>query len=513
MSKSWLKQRNAVQKHFLRFLGSPAALAFLPAACLAAFWFGGEGALIVLAALLPIMYLIGSTAHDRYNSLRRASKGMVECSAFQDVSDAILKQARKSGRDAVLLALSIDDFEKLAQQHGNAAAQSVIGRVSKRLLQALRTEDCVTHEDEGRFLVCTEPVRHLDLELCIQLASRLQETLEEPIRIDGVDIYVSTSIGFCQSGTVLKQGGLEWISAAFAALQEAQTRGPSAVRAFSDRMRLKKEVSRNLQDEISAALDGGQIYPWFQPQISTDTGRITGFEALARWSHPDRGMISPAEFLPAVESSGQLERLAEKMMQHSFAALTTWDQAGVDVPRIGINFAGSELSNPKLVERIRWELDRFDLTPNRLAVEVLETVVAGSPEDTISRNINALGKMGCRIDLDDFGTGHASISSIRRFSVSRIKIDRSFVMKADKDPEQQRMIAAILTMAERLQVETLAEGVETVGEHVLLAQLGCDHVQGYGIARPMPLEQTLGWIHRHNSKLQEVPSIVKSKSG
>ena len=120
--------------------------------------------------------------------------------------------------------------------------------------------------------------------------------------------------------------------------------------------------------------------------------------------------------------------------------------------------------------------------------------------------------MGCRIDLDDFGTGHASITSIRRFAVTRIKIDRSFVMKADRDPEQQRMISAILTMAERLEVETLAEGVETVGEHVLLAQLGCNHVQGYGIARPMPFDQTLDWISRHKAKLTNVPRIMDGKS-
>ena len=182
------------------------------------------------------------------------------------------------------------------------------------------------------------------------------------------------------------------------------------------------------------------------------------------------------------------------------------------MPQIGVNFAGGELANPQLIDKVTWELDRFDLSPERLAIEVLETVVASAADDVITRNINALRKLGCRIDLDDFGTGHASIASIRRFSVSRIKIDRSFVMKADRDPDQQRMISAILTMAERLGVETLAEGVETVGEHVLLAQLGCDHVQGFGIARPMPFEQTLDWIARHNAKLQDVPRIMNGRA-
>jgi EAL domain-containing protein (putative c-di-GMP-specific phosphodiesterase class I) len=177
-----------------------------------------------------------------------------------------------------------------------------------------------------------------------------------------------------------------------------------------------------------------------------------------------------------------------------------------------VNFAGSELSNPLLIRKISWELDRFDLTADRLAIEVLETVVASAPDDMITRNINALGDLGCRIDLDDFGTGHASITSIRRFGVNRIKIDRSFVLRADRDPEQQRMISAILTMAERLGVETLAEGVETVGEHVILAQLGCDHVQGFGIAHPMPMDETIAWIEAHNAKLHDVPRIMGGKA-
>ena len=234
-------------------------------------------------------------------------------------------------------------------------------------------------------------------------------------------------------------------------------------------------------------------------------------EALARWTDPVRGVIPPSEILPVIESVNLLERLAEVMMYHSFRALKQWDSAGVDIRQVGVNFAGSELSNPRLLEKVKWDLDRFELMPDRLAVEVLETVVASEPDDMITRNINALGALGCRIDLDDFGTGNASIASIRRFSVSRIKIDRSFVMKADRDPEQQRMISAILTMAERLQVETLAEGIETVGEHVMLAQLGCNHVQGFGIARPMPFDQTIDWILAHNAKIMDVPQIMQGR--
>ncbi len=211
-----------------------------------------------------------------------------------------------------------------------------------------------------------------------------------------------------------------------------------------------------------------------------------------------------------MEAAGLMERLGQVILYHALTALKAWDSAGAQVPRIGVNFATDELRNPALVEKIKWDMARFDLASDRLSVEVLETVATDCPDDMVAHNIRGLSELGCRIDLDDFGTGHASIASIRRFNISRIKIDRSFVLKADQDPEQQRMIGAILTMAERLGVETLAEGVETVGEHALLAQLGCDHVQGFGIGRPMPFDQTLDWIAAHQAKVVDAPKIGRN---
>ncbi|KIN70644.1 Diguanylate cyclase [Sulfitobacter noctilucae] len=511
MVKSWPNAVGQVQRKLASILTGPPALAFLPALCLSVFWFGGEGALIVLAALLPVVYLASGSFHTKLMVPRDAVVGVLNRSAFEELTEQIYHRTTDTSRQAATFFLVIEEYEQIIERYGQTAADTVVARAGERVIATLRGDDNVGQMGDARFAICTDPVRHLDLELCIQLAGRLQTAIEEPVSIDGTCVYVSTSIGFCQHSRAPGSCGSDWIEAAAIALREAQRRGPSSIRAFSDQMRQATKARAELREEVVLALESGQIQPWFQPQISTDTGQITGFEALARWTHPERGMISPSEFLPAVEQAGQLERLAEVMIYHSFAALKAWDGAGVSVPQVGVNFAGSELNNPKLVEKIQWELDRFDLTPERLAVEVLETVVASAPDDVITRNINALGKLGCRVDLDDFGTGQASIASIRRFSVSRIKIDRSFVMKADRDPEQQRMISAILTMAERLQVETLAEGVETVGEHVLLAQLGCDHVQGFGIGRPMPFEKTLDWIDRHTAKLEDVPQIMDGK--
>lgn len=503
--------QETTHRYFAPLVAGPPALALVPAFCLAAYWFGGEGALIVLAATLPVIYLAASHLYTRASQRLTAHPGVLHGELFQEHVHRVFTASKKHVRQSAIFVVALEEFDEMIDRYGQAAADTVSQRIGQQLLMASRGDDCLGKLSEARFAVCASPVHHLDLEVCIQMAGRLQAAVEEPISIDGMIVYASVSIGFCQ---ILRSPGTnasDWFNAANLALRTAQRHGPSAIRAFSAEMQNETEHRHELREDVAQALELGQFKPWFQPQISTDTGKITGFEALARWDHPTRGIIPPRDFLSAIERAGLLERLAEVMMYHSFAALKSWDSSGIHIPQIGVNFAGSELSNPRLIEKIKWELDRFDLTPDRLAVEVLETVVASSPDDMITHNINALGKLGCRIDLDDFGTGHASISSMRRFAVSRIKIDRSFITKADRDPEQQRMVSAILTMAERLEVETLAEGVETVGEHVLLAQLGCDHVQGFGIAKPMPFDQTFDWIAGHNARLAHTPRIMDGK--
>ncbi|WP_415401714.1 putative bifunctional diguanylate cyclase/phosphodiesterase [Tateyamaria sp. SN3-11] len=490
-------------------LSGPQMLAFIPALTLAGFWLGGEPTLVIVALAVPVVWLLFGGFEGLVNRrvARAAKSGLVAPDAFVPKAQIVREDGPGADMTSAIFAIELDEFGALSDRFEPGAIDQVLKSIGDRIQSVSRDMDTISRIGDCRFGICLAPVRHLDLESCIQLSGRLQQAIEEPIAIDGTSVYMSASIGFCLLNRAPGVTGQDWVNGAIAALNEAQRRGPTSVRAYSTELHSRLKNRAGLRDEVAIALERGQIQPWFQPQISTDTGKVSGFEALARWIHTDRGAISPAEFLPAIEDAGLLERLAEVMIYHTFTALKAWDSAGLHVPHVGVNFSGSELSNPRLVDKVRWELDRFDLTPDRLAVEILETVVTDTSDDTITRNINKLTALGCRVDLDDFGTGHASIASIRRFGVGRIKIDRSFVMKADRDPEQQRMISAVLTMAERLGVETLAEGVETVGEHALLAQLGCDYVQGFGIARPMPFEKTLDWVRAHEAKLQDAPTI------
>ncbi|WP_371808255.1 putative bifunctional diguanylate cyclase/phosphodiesterase [Ruegeria sp. HKCCA5491] len=488
----------------------PSVLAFAPAICLAAFWIGGERTLVLVALILPvliaaIMVLVRKVQPDSTDL--NAASGLMAIDMFAAEMEGFFEASRNMQQDSACMIVALDGFADILDLHGQAAANHLAEQFCDRVLSSIRTHDITTRLDQNSVAIGLRPSSHLDLEACIQMSGRIQAAIEEPISVNGASIYVSCSIGFCLLSSVKEDGFDYWIDATNAALSEAQRNGPSTIRAYSSETRRRSRTRANLRKEFEAALDSGEIRPWFQPQISTDTGKVTGFEALARWEHPQKGVIGPQVFLPFAEQTELMERFGQAMRHHAFAAMQKWDHAGIGVPRIGINISSDELRDPAQMDRLKWELDQHDLTPDRLAVEILETVFSRHPDDVITRNVIGLSSLGCCIDLDDFGTGHASIASIKRFDVSRIKIDRSFVAKADKDASQQQMVSAILTMAERLNVETLAEGVETPGEHALMAQLGCNHVQGFGIGKPMPFEKTLDWMTAHWNKVGGVPRI------
>lgn len=504
------------QNALLTVLAMPQVLAFVPASCLAAFWLGGETALVVVALGLPMLF---SAAH-RLNSGTSAHRGpqmrpsgLLPREAFYAEMENLFSASRASGEDAACIVVALDDFDEVEDLHGAAAADYIAARFCDRILSVIRTGDIATRLSRNTFLIGLRPSRHLNLESCIQTSGRIQGTAEEPIPLNNASLYLSCSAGFCLHSTVSDETSRDWIEAARAALSEAQRNGPSTIRAYSEATRRRVQVHVNLRKEFEVALDGGEIRPWFQPQVSTDTGDVTGFEALARWEHPQKGVLSPQVFLPFAEQSKLLVRLGQAIRHHAFSAMRDWDRAGAVIPRVGINFSSEELRDPTLVDRLKWELDQFDLTPDRLSVEILETVVSRCPDDVISRNVSQISAMGCCIDLDDFGTGHSSFASIKRFDVKRIKIDRSFVSRSDRDPDQRQLVSAILTMAERLNLETLAEGVETPGEHAMMAQLGSNYVQGFAIAKPMPFEKTLDWITSHRIGLRNTPKIPGKMDG
>lgn len=486
-----------------QLFSGPHATAFIPAITLAAFWLGGEVALMTAALTAPAMMFLAM----------RSEEVKTAATPLQDATERLSRiqtECTGSGRKSACFVLSVDDVERLTTRYGAAAMDRILSDVPSRLLSVLRGDDRVFRIADNRFTVALTPSARCDLETGISLSGRLQGAIEAPYKLDDTTLYLTACCGFCLTSKSPEATGPSLLNAAEVALAEASAQGDGTIRAFTEAMKTRQLSRSRIADEVELALEQGQVRAWFQPQVSSDTGAITGFEALARWEHPERGMLPPSDFLPVIEQAGLLPRLAEVMLHEALHALNTWDDTLGDVPKVSINLSQAELGDPNLPDRIRWAFERFDISADRLVIEVLEHVVAPGVSDVVTRNLAALSQMGCLIDLDDFGTGQTSITSIRRLAINRLKIDRSFITHLNEDKEQQRMVEAILTMAERLGLETVAEGVETVGEYSQASLLGCTHIQGYAVSRPLPLEKTGDWVAQYRVKLAKTPQIGRN---
>lgn len=463
----------------------------------AAAWFGGRDALaMVLVGVLPVFLALSTARRGPAASPARPAAGSVrrlDRPALVTRVDAVLREGERLGRRTAVLRLGVVDLDFADDEWGSRLADRVMAQVADRVAAVMRGQDEVVRSADDGVTILLAPARRMDLDVAMRIVDRVQSAVAEPVSLDGRAIRVRCCIGLCTEGMAPARDGAALLSAADCALRLAVEAGPDAVRAFNDQMRDRVEIDQRLAAEVVPALESGEIRPWFQPQVDAETGAIIGFEALARWEHPELGVLLPGQFLAAIAAAGKSNLLGEQILYRSLQALTAWDEAGLDRPRIGVNVSLEELRDPRLAERIQWQVDRFDVAPERVALEILETVTLADREETIVRNVRALRKAGFRLDLDDFGVGAASIAHIARFGVHRIKIDRSFVQDIDGDVSRQRVVRAILSLARELEIETLAEGVETEGERDLLASLGCPHVQGFGIARPMPFDRTIPW--------------------
>jgi diguanylate cyclase len=345
------------------------------------------------------------------------------------------------------------------------------------------------------FALALHPCHRLDATAAQAFAASLGAALSKVCKLWGHSLRPSLSIGYSLCDRPRQPGEPGALQAAMAACARAMAKGAGTIETDPVRDLLAHRLHRSA-GELLNALESRAITAHFQPQICLRTGAITGCEALARWHHPVRGLISPATFLPAIEAAELTTTLALSMLRDSLELLVMLDQRGLHMPTVSINVTEQDLRRVDLPDRIAWELDRHDLAPERLVLEILESVTTESDADLPTKTIARLAELGCRIDLDDYGTGNASIMGIRRFAVDRLKIDRSYVRQLDRDARQRQMVSAILSMARALDLDTLAEGVETQAEMEMLMALGCGHAQGFGIARPMPADGLTDWLRK-----------------
>lgn len=408
--------------------------------------------------------------------------------------------------DRLALVLRLENVELLTEYLGHAGFAHLLVQLSMRMTRTLRPHDPVQIAAPGIFTVLLRTRSEVE---AMRIAHRLQAVCQQPIQANGrvvTPVLTGVLIENTGAGHLASQ---DMIGFARDRLSEvtAEELGRIILVPHDYTWRRPSQPTT-----VAEAVAEGQIEAHFQPQICCNSGRITGFEALARWNHPGRGTLSPTAFMAGMNELDHVA-LTHQILRQALTALRRWDAEGCDVQTVSVNISPSALSDAGFADMVFWELDRQEIAPARLSLELLESIGPINSCERTRSNLARLGEAGCRIDMDDFGTGYASLGSIHHFGVHRIKIDRSFIADCDQDPNQQRMILAILALAERLGIATLAEGVETAEEHSFLAQIGVDEVQGYAVARPMTFDQSVSFLAAYQLRQGEIGDLFRRRAG
>ncbi|SOC17650.1 EAL domain-containing protein (putative c-di-GMP-specific phosphodiesterase class I) [Rhodobacter sp. JA431] len=506
-SKSAKKQR---LKHAGPILLRREMVAFLPAAALAGLWFNLEGMTLVGITALIVAWMSRPEVLPEEPD-ETSDRPVPQRADAVEMLDSTLQEALDSGRGTACLVIGLDDSQALMRQMNRSEFDEFLQAFAERVRGVLRNSDRIALIERERYAVILTPTQRPDLESMIQLSARLQAACDAPFSISARSVNTTCHVGFCLMSRAPEPTGTAILAAAEAAADEAKRNGPGAIRAFTPEIGKSSSTQSALAADIGPALEEGRIVAYFQPQICTDTGAISGMQALPRWLDRDRGVLTEAEIIPAAAAAGMQMRLAEVMMFQCFNALRDWERLPTGPGPVSLPLGMAHVSDPKMFDRLKWEFERFDIDPERTRLVLAQEVTGQLDDEVILRNISRCAKIGCQIELAGFGTGPISVAALRRTGAERIRIHRSFVTNVDRDPEQQRLVAAIVSFAEGLGLQTVADGVSTIGEHAMLAQLGCNHVQGKAISQPLPLEESANWINRHDARLSSLPKPGKRR--
>jgi EAL domain-containing protein (putative c-di-GMP-specific phosphodiesterase class I) len=285
-----------------------------------------------------------------------------------------------------------------------------------------------------------------------------------------------------------------------AALQRAKGQGPAILQFFTREMNSGAAKTLSLQSRLRRAIEQGEFVPYFQPQVDLGSGLVVGMEALVRWQSPDLGMVSPAEFIPVAEESGLIDGICEIMLHRCTRQNKAWQDLGLPPIPVAVNVSGRQFQSARrLIQTLEQSLAQSGLDPRYLEVELTESSAMRDADNAIAV-VQTLKDMGVNCSIDDFGTGYSSLSVLKRFPISKLKIDRSFVMDIITDPNDAAIVDAIVAMAKALKMKVVAEGVEHVQHLEFLRALGCDQMQGYLFSRPLPPDD-MGALMRAGRRL------------
>jgi diguanylate cyclase (GGDEF)-like protein len=418
----------------------------------------------------------------RHLATHDALTGLPNRVLLDDRLQQAIAHADRDSRSFAVLVCDLDRFKLINDSLGHRAGDELLQEVARRLSTVVRGADTVARFGGDEFVLIGHSID--DAEDAADLAVRVMDVLQEPVRISAIDIHTSPSIGIAmypEDGATMQA----LLAHADAAMYSAKQHGRGNFRRYAPGMDAGTEERVQLESDLHNAVTHNQFELYYQPKVDTRTGEVRSAEALIRWAHPTRGTISPAEFIPLAEECGLIGAIGGWVIREACRQTRAWQLEGVPALRVSVNLSASQFRDSGLVDSIRRALDAAGLQPRFLEVELTESAVMSDPEKSIAI-LEQLSAMGVLVSVDDFGTGYSSMSYLRRFPIDKLKIDRVFIDEIVSRPEDASIVRAIVSLAHSLRLKVVAEGVETPAQLDFLKTAGCDEYQGYHFSRPLP---------------------------
>ena len=418
----------------------------------------------------------------RHLATHDALTGLPNRVLLEDRLQQAIALADRDTRSFALLVCDLDRFKLINDSLGHRAGDELLQEVAQRLTALVRPSDTVARFGGDEFVLIGTSIS--DADDAAALAARVMDVLQAPVRIAAIDIHTSPSIGIAMypdDGITMQA----LLAHADAAMYSAKQQGRGNFRRYAPGMDTGTEDRVQFESELHNAVALNQLRLYYQPKVDTQTGEVRSAEALVRWMHPTRGIVSPAEFIPLAEECGLIGAIGGWVIREACRQTRAWQLDGVPTLRVSVNLSASQFRDSGLVDSIRTALDDAGLEARYLEVELTESAVMSDPEKSIAV-LEHLSAMGVLVSVDDFGTGYSSMSYLRRFPIDKLKIDRVFIHEIASRPEDASIVRAIVSLAHSLRLKVVAEGVETPAQLDFLRTAGCDEYQGYHFSRPLP---------------------------
>lgn len=425
-------------------------------------------------------------------------------SLYRHLTQKLERADQSSG--SVLLHIDLDEFKSINDNFGHAAGDHVLKHTATILRELSDASDFAARIGGDEFaMIAADATSDSKIQM---IANGIRARIQAPIEFQGHVFQIGVSIGVVELSQYANASPDELFSCSDIALYEAKRSNQSIV-ILTDEMRAAHDTRASLIKEIATGLDGDEFVPFFQPKVDTRSRRIKGIEVLARWQHPERGLLPPVAFIEAAQSAKLMGMIERSIMKKAIKSQKQWKAEGLNVGKLSFNLTAANLRSISFVNSLQEELSNAGLTPDDIELELLESVIFERSDSTLLTRCRELKTAGFHLALDDFGTGHASISTLIDNPISTLKIDRSFISGINKEERLQRITRSILALSKQLELDVVAEGVETQKELDVLTAFGCHVVQGFLFSRPVEANSMGKWLRAWRDLAQAPETALK----